>query len=128
MSADAHSPTLVSHDVIDTFISGVASRLHGIASEGARSSRSIACANINRVCGMAKVICSRIASRLWRIRIGSRRDRETQSRSWECFWHGLESHGRQAVSKGQERGNSTSERMARYPDVRVRVLLSDIGV
>lgn len=77
---------------------------------------------------MAKVICSCVASRLWSIRIGSRRDRETQSRSRECFWHSLEGHGGQAVSKGQERRDSTSERMACQPDVRVRVLLSDIGV
>lgn len=128
MSADSHSPPLVSHDVIDTFISGVARRLHGIASEGARSSRTVACANVDRVCGMAKVICSCVASRLWRIRIGSRRDRKTQSRSRERFWHGFESHGRQAVSKGQEGRNSASKRMTRYPNVGVWILLSDIGV
>lgn len=91
--ANTNSPPLVRHNIIDTLIASVAGRFHGIASKRARSSCSIACTDVYWVCGVAKVIRPCVGSCLWCVGVGSRRNREAQSRSRKCFWYGLKGYG-----------------------------------
>lgn len=106
--ADAHSPPLVSHHIIDALVASVAGRLHGIAGKRARSRCSVACADVYGICSVAKVICSRVGSRLRGVGVCPRGDREAQARRRKCFWNSLERHRGQAIGQAEKRRDSTA--------------------
>lgn len=77
---------------------------------------------------MTKVISSRVFSGLRILRISSWRHGQSQSSSCECFGHGFESDDWQAICQSQQRADSTAERVADNPYIRIRVNLSHVGI
>lgn len=125
---DPNTPALVTDSIVDTFPSGVARCLEGIATEGTRCRGSVAGSNVDRVGRMPKVICPGVLSGLGRAWVSSRGDRQAQTSSREGIGNGLESHHRNAIGEAEERADSATQRVAGDPDLRVGVNFRDVGV
>ena len=128
MSADADAPSLVPDGVVYALVAGVAGRLHGVASERAGGRGTVARADVDRIGRVAEVVDARELARLRSIRVGARRHRQAEPSRREGIGDSLEGDGRVAVGQADHGTHRAAERVAREPDVGIRVELGDVGV
>lgn len=80
VSADADSPALFSHHIVDTLIASMASCLQCISAKSARGRHSVAGSNVDRVRRMSHMEGASKLSCLWSLWIGTRWNRQTEPR------------------------------------------------